>query len=214
MKAEELKRLFKIDIPVEVVRMEKSQTVLDPSGKKARVEYLYEDELFEAFAELRLGLDYSPLLTTFYFQKNLSEEEARYAIMFSQITAPLVKAWTYRNALRYVDRETVEKEAREVIEEITIAHMWREPESPAEHYQKGIYTVATYLIGKVLGFPVRAEFRGEEAQSWERYLEFLEKLTEEKPSPYLLTQVPEETEAPYKVRVRKIPYPHYEVKKR
>ena len=214
MRAEDYKKLFRIDIPVEVVRTGKSQTILDAEKKWAKIEYLYEDELFEALAELRLGLDYSPLLTTFYFQKNLSEEEGKYAVMFSQVATPLVKAWTYRNALRYADREIVEKEAREVIEEMTMIHMWREPETPAEHYQKGIYTVTGYLIGKVLGFDVKAEFVGEGAESWRKYLEFLEQFVEKTPSPYLLTKIPEKIEAPYRVKVKKVPYLHYEVKKK
>lgn len=214
MKVENYKKLFRIDIPVEVVRTGESQTVLDAEKKWARIEYLYEDELFEAFAELRLGLDYSPLLTTFYFQKNLTDEEAKYAVMFFEVTTPLTKAWAYRNTLRYMDRETVEKEAREVIEEITMMHMLKKPESPAEHYRRGIYTTAAYLVGKVMGFDVRAEFVGEEAASWRKYLKFLEQLVEKTPSPYLLTKIPEKIDAPYRVQVKKVPYLHYKVRKR
>ena len=213
MEAEKLKKAFRIDIPVEVVRTGESQIILDPSGKRARIEYLHKDELFEAFAGLRLGLDYSPLLTTFYFQRNLSEEEARYAVMFSKVITPVIKAWTYRNALRYVERERVEREVREIIEEMTMVHMWRKAESPPEHHERGIYTATAYLIGKVMGFDVKAEFIGEEAESWRRYLELLEGLVEKTPSPYLLTKIPPVIKAPYKVRVRKVPYPHYEVRR-
>ncbi len=204
--------LFKIDIPVEVLRTGESQIVLDPNKRKAKIEYLYEDELFEAFAELKLGLDYSPLLTTLYFQKDLSEEEGKYALMFADLTTPIRKAWAYRNALRYVERERVEKEVREIIEEMMMVHMWKEAETPVQHYKRGIYISTAYLLGKAVDLDVKVEFVGKEAKSWRKYLEFLERMAEEKPSPYLLIRIPPVVEAPYTVKVKKIPYPHYEVK--
>ena len=40
----------------------------------------------------------------------------------------------------------------------------------------------------------------------------IEKILKERPFPYLLTRIPDETSSPYKVRVRKQPHPHYEIK--
>ena len=206
------KKLFRIDIPVEVIKTGESKTFLDINGKRAKIEYLYEDELFEAFAELRMGLDYSPLLTTLFFQKGLSKEEEKYAVMFAKITTPIRKAWAFKNALKYASREIVEKEAREVIEEIMMIYMWKEAKDLKELYERGIYMSTSYLIGKALGLGVKIEYIGEESESWYKYIRFLEKIIEEKPSPYLLTRIPPVVDAPYRVKVKKVPYPHYEIK--
>jgi len=180
-------KLFRIDIPLELKKTGKNLLILSITGKKAIIEYAYEDELFEPLAQLRLALDYSPLLATFYFQRNMSPEEEKYAVMFSQLTSPLIKAWSFKNALLYVPKEIVIKEYREIAEEVLLFDL---SVSAEEFPEKGRFTIATYLIGKALGEPARLKLIGDKDGEWERYIRAMEEFLEEKPSPYILAKLP------------------------
>ncbi len=205
---------FRINIPVKVKKIEQGEglVTLLPNKKKAIIEYFHEGDLFDMVATLRLGLDYSPLLTTFYFQRNYTEEEAGFMREFYLLSLPLIKTWAFLNAVRYVGEERVKREAKEISDYVNIAYMWVIPESREEQAVKQIhYTTAYLLLKYVAKEKVNLRFEGEYKKEWERYVELVERLIHQKPSPYLLTRIPEETKAPYRVKVRKVPYPHYEL---
>ena len=208
---------FRIDIPVEVRKIEHGESLVTllPNRKRAIIEYSHEGDLFDVVAVLRLGLDYSPLLTTFYFQKDYTEEEEGFVREFYLLSLPLIKTWAFLNAIRYVGEERAKKEAREIAEYINLAYMWAVPESREEQVVKQIHYMVAYLLLKyVVGERVDLKFEGEYKEEWEGYVELVEELIRRKPSPYILTQIPEKTGATYRVRVRKVPYPHYEVRRR
>ena len=206
---------FRIEIPVEVKKVPYSEgsAILLPNKKKAIIEYSHDDDLFDLVATLRLGLDYSPLLTTFYFQEKYTEKEAEYMKKFHLLCLPITKTWAFLNALKYVEEEKVKKEAKEIAEYVNLTYMWVSPESYGEQFLKQIHHVTAYLLLKyVVKMDTILKVEGEHVEEWKRYIELAEELVKEKPSPYLLAKIPEKTSAPYRVRVRKQPFSHYEVK--
>jgi len=206
---EKLRELFRIEIPLELKRTGGSQTILYPEGDRAVIEYMEEDELVEAFATLRLGLDYSPLLATLWFQKDLSEEEERYADMFHVLITPIWFAWTWINAQRYLPEELLEKELKEMYEFSQFVLM-SSKDIPESLRRKS--TIGLYLTFKGLGYPAKLRLEGE-TKEWREYMKAMEDMLFEKPSPHLLTKLPGITKAPYRVEVKEEPYLHYEVKK-
>ena len=213
----EMLKEFKIDIPVEVRKVSESEGIVTllPNRKRAIIEYSHEGDLFDMIATLRLGLDYSPLLTTFYFQKDCTEEEMKFFREFYLLSLPVVKTWAFKNAFRYVEEKRVKKEAKAIADYVNIAYMWSSPEDLEKQAIKQVHHVVAYLLLKyVVEEEIDLELEGDYKEEWERYIELVEELVKEKPSPYLLAKIPERIEAPYRVKVKKIPFLHYEVKGR
>ena len=206
---------FGIDIPVDIKKVPYSEgsVVLLPNKKKATIEYSHDGDLFDLVATLRLGLDYSPLLTTFYFQEKYTEEEAEHMRRFFLFSLPITKTWAFKNALKYIEEEKVKKEAQEISEYVNLTYMWVSPKNYGEQFLKQIYHIVAYLLLKyVVRVDITLRVGGKYAEEWKGYIEFAEETIKEKPSPYLLTRIPDKMGAPYRVRVRKQPFLYYEVK--
>ncbi len=192
----------------------KSETVYIPPVMK--VGYRYVDELFEAFAFLRLGIDYDPLLATMVFQENPTEREKEYISMFHTLVSPLRRAWAWKVAQNYVDREFLEKEFMSTYEESQLFLMYQ-PDVP-ESLKRDL-TIGMYLIGKAIGIEGRLEldFRGLEEKDvriWKKYIDTMEEFVLKEPDVNLLLLLPEITYAPYRVEIKEEPYRHYSVRER
>ena len=211
---QDLKDIFMIDIPMDIEHNSVSRIIVEPDLSKAKITYTNKDELFEAFAQVRLALDYrSPLLATYYLQKELSEKEVGYAYMFTSLAMPFVKGWTYRNAIRYAGYKLVAKEVKEIVEETILISMWVEPKEQDNYFDRNIFSATAYALARSINAKVQTKFIGNSG-FWRKYIELIEKFITKEPSPQLLCQIPEVLEAPYTVSVKEEPYPYFVIKER
>lgn len=173
-----------------------------------------EKDFAELLSIAKLG-EKDPLLATFYFQKDLTEEEAKFSRMFFNLCTPLQAAWAYRIMRKYVP-STYEKEVEtlfKLVEAIIPDFKFSDTgdvklrtiflSSFAILYESPIVTADLVL---------RADEEVEKV--WSNYLNTLLRLTKEEPDVRLYLELPESSDAPYKVEIADDGFRHFVIKKK
>jgi len=214
---EKYKTIFQIpdEIEIQLVNVEgKQELTYIPEQKKAiiHLDPKFPQDLAELIAQLKLGIEYHPLLATFYFQPNLTKEEEIFASSFYTAVVPVVDAWVYKTMKEYLPTEELEKQLEELQtlwERLELEKLYTGNTEPEADRRR--HSFSMYLIFKILGYPAQLKLigKGKQLQEWIRYKKTLEWAIQQTPSPEILTQIPEKTKAPYKVSVKD---KYYEIK--
>ncbi len=204
---------------LEIQQVEKGHSIAYFSNEQKVLLELDEEALLndlpEIFASIKLG-EKNPLLTTFFFQENLTQEDKEFCSMFYTLCEPLKDAWTWKEMKKYLTKEEMDKQLEELkkLYEIflEIEQKIKQGEKSKEAIQRrGI--IGTYLIFSSLGYPVKIQLTGENKKEWKKYLKALKHFSLSDPDPQLFCQLPEITKAPYRAEVKEKPYWHFYITK-
>lgn len=159
-----------------------------------------EKDLAEILAKAKLG-ETNPLLATFFFQEDLSEEDGSYASMFFRLYQPLQDAWIYKTMRQYAP-DVYEAEIEELMSywKLLLPGPVRDTGNPEMRRQ---YLSIFTILSENPSNQIRLILHSDETnrQDWERYVGALKELVHSEPSPDLFLRLPEESNAKYQVRI-------------
>lgn len=172
-------------------------------------------DLIDLFGVIKLG-EIHYLLATFYFQKDLSKEEEKYARMFYILCNPLQDVWSYKMIKKYLS----EKEYEEVIEDLIKLYedtkeivVENDLELP-ELINRRLHISIALILEKTANVEVNLIITGKYKKEWEIYLFWLRHYADLEPNPEHYIHLTEKCSAPYRVKIRKDnSYEYFEVKK-
>jgi len=135
------------------------------------------------------------LLTTFYFQSNMTRKEEHYCNAFYQLYRPLQLAWAYKTMRDYLP-EVYEREVDRVIA------MYEAIKGQVANNREivlGMFAiVAENPAGKA---DMKLRVPENKRVEWEQYLNLIRTYARMEPDVNLYVRLAEETRAPYTVRV-------------
>ncbi|WP_457628508.1 hypothetical protein [Persephonella sp.] len=221
---EKYRQVFQIpkNLQIELEEIDKGQELIYiPEENKAifRLDQHSIRDIPELMAQLKLGIDYHPLLATMYFQKDLSEEEENYAGNFYMLIIPLLDAWVWKAMKEYLPEEEMEKQVKqlkELWERAQLSKMYFGDRIKESELMRRRMSVSQYFIFKALGYEAELKLigKGKHLQEWVRYKKILEKMIHHTPNIDDFVKLPQLTKAPFTVSVKEKPYPHFVVKKK
>ncbi|MEM4134405.1 MAG: hypothetical protein QXV73_04335 [Candidatus Micrarchaeia archaeon] len=192
-----------------------------PDGKKVRLvippEINYYD-LVDLFGLIKLG-EINYLLATFYFQKDLTEEEKKYAEMFHLLCQPLQDVWCYKIIKNYLQEDEYKEIIQDLVnlyenvKEIVEAPPMEGVEMP-EDIKRRLYVSTALILEKTSNADVNLIITGKYKKEWEIYLFWIRHFADLKPDPKYFVKLPKITSAPYEVKIKKSEIEYYEVKKK
>ena len=99
MDISELRKKFEIpdDFEIKITQNGGNSMTFSQKGDRADIEIGQDDEIVAMVAKVKMGL-INPLLATYYFQKDLPEEYAKYVNSFASIVSPLSDAWEMKTS--------------------------------------------------------------------------------------------------------------------
>ncbi|MEM0333614.1 MAG: hypothetical protein QXX30_04125 [Candidatus Aenigmatarchaeota archaeon] len=201
------KEIFKIPEDLEVkVRFEKSNECLYyPHENKAIIKVAQIEDLDESFAQLKLGIMYSPLLSTLFFQKELSPEEQKLAARFYYLSYPILSAWTWQIMRMYLPGERYRKAMEETLkmyEDLVLTKMLSKIKP--DYMTNTAIPIALYLVLKDAGMNPKIKPIGKEnVKFYVKYIKLLEEMLDKTPSPELLIELAKKTDFPAEVSIEK-----------
>lgn len=173
-----------------------------------------QHDLAELLAMAKLA-EVDPLLVTFFFQKDLTEEEIQYAQTFHTLCQPLQDAWVWRTLRKYAP-DIYEQEILEVLA------MWESispdfttiKDQQTRRIALGLWAILYENPANIANLVLEAD-SDESLQAWSAYIDQLQESIRKEPSvdEYLL--LPEVTNSPYTVTVEVTEgLRHYRVKRK
>lgn len=159
----------------------------------------FEKDLPEVLSRAKLGED-NPLLATFFFQQNMTEQERRYASMFFRLCQPLQDAWAWKTMRKYAP-DIYEKEVSELFD------MWQ------KLHDSVLNDTDAEMRRQILGMwailyenptnDVRLIVLSDEGNKtdWNAYIDALEKYIRQEPNVDYFLKLPAIVNAPYRVSI-------------
>lgn len=184
------KNVFRIpeDIEIEIKKGKESEVFFHPIEKYAIISVFNEDEIAEYFAELKLGLEYDPILTTIFLSKNASEEEKSLASKFIYTTYPVKTFWTWRIMKKYLSDEEFKDQIEKNIELIQMAQLQKM--IVGKELLNLHVVMGTYLIVKNFAdTKIQIKIEGENKEELERYKSIIEEYSQKTPSIHTLIEL-------------------------
>lgn len=219
---EKYKQIFQIpdNISIQLEPVPQGQELIfSPEENKAILKvdkYSYGD-IPELIAHLKLGIDYHPLLATFYFQKDLSQEEAIFAKDFYMLIAPVIDVWVWKTMKKYLPAKEFKHQLNQLIEIYEKAQLYKMHfgKDTEDELLKRRMSFSYYLILKNLGYNAKLKLigKGKQLQEWIRYKKLLVKIARNEPNIEDLISIPEQLNAPYRVYTSSQPHWHYVITK-
>jgi len=224
---EKYKKIFQIpeDFQIEVEEMPQGhELTFYPEEKKAVIK-LDKDSISdipELIAQLKMGIEYHPLLATFYFQPDLTKQEEFFASSFYTLVIPLIDAWVWKVMKDYLPEEELEKQVKELktLWEVAQLEKMRLGDVPMKEALRRRMSFSQYLIFRTLGYDAELQLQVEAKnekekkkliQEWVRYKKALENFAKHEPNIKDILELPKITKAPFSVKA--VDSKYYEVKK-
>ena len=185
------RKVFEIDDDIKITVKSIPQgheLVYDPVNRTVEL-WLDKDSISdipELLAQVKLGLEYHPLLATMYFQSDASEEETRLAGQFYTLVIPVIDAWVWKIMQKYMSADEFEMEVDELlemIENLEIIKMYTGGKIENERARRRL-TIGIHLIIKAVGGKSKLKLVGddEKKKKWIEYVKDLENLVMQEPS--------------------------------
>ena len=220
---ERVKRRFGItqEFKIEYAEKGKQETVIMP--KYGVYTLRLDDEsvdhdLFDIWADASVGLERGALISTYVFQRDLNEKESGFAMAFHSLTRPLVDIWSYKRMAEVLTKKEMDAELDEMFDMLCAMS-----DKPFTKHR----LLAGYLILKHFNYSVKVEitankpfyvtnggieFKDEVIGEHKKYIDLIDELSKETPSPELLIKIPTVLNAPYEVKI--VDGEYYEIRER
>lgn len=168
-------------------------------------------------AKVKMGL-INPLLATYYFQKDITEQEIKYANSFIGLISPLLDAWEMKTIKKYAP-DLITQEIEDIIDMMTYFEKLKKQDvfkNKDFEKEKRIY-LSLWAMAHALeitdSIKIEILYFFDNTEQWERYLKTLKELVTKDPDVYLLPKLIEVTGgADYTAKVIDKPYWHFEIK--
>ena len=217
MNISELRQKFEIpdDFEININQNGGNSMTFSSKGDRADVEIGLDDEILAMVAKIKMGL-INPLLATYYFQKDLPEEYARYVNSFVGIVSPLLDAWEMKTIKKYAP-ELLEEELRDIagimkqFDEMKRQGLKNRDFGREKRIYISLWAMAHALeMTDIIKIDILYFF--DNTENWDKYLRTMRELAVEEPDPYLLPKLPEAVKADFTVKVINKPYWHFEIR--
>jgi len=214
---------FRFQKPIELQHLEKGDEIISlPDKTIIRMDAEAEEkDLAPILAKAKLA-EQDQLLGTFFFQKNLTEEESKLAHKFFNLCQPLQDAWTYK-VLRQYAPDIYEAEIEELIGYWKALQMMP-PEGGIAHLTANDPKMRNQVLSM---FAILNENPAntvemllitdkENSADWDGYISALKEFVHAEPDANLYLRLATASNAPYTVQIITEPdgFRHFEVKKR
>lgn len=158
-------------------------------------------DLAEMLSRAKLG-EKDPLLTTFFFQKDLSQEEQKYARIFYSLCQPLQDAWTYKTMRKYVP-DIYQREVEGLLKmwDIAFAGPLKDSDSETRRQVLGMWAILYENPNNKAELIIQAEEYNK--QSWNNYIDALKEFIRQEPDIQYYLSLPVKVNSPYEVKLEK-----------
>lgn len=182
-----------------------------PAGEKEEVvaldnkivirgdEDTFKCSLTEMLSHAKLG-EIDPLLATFWFEKDMSDEDQRFAAMFHNLCKPLQAAWVYKIMRRYAP-SAYGKEIKELLD------MWdsigQKLLNSGDPKDMDIVLSLFAILYDNPEYDIELEITSDDANqaAWVKYITVLKQYVRMEPDPEIYLKLPGATDAPYRMGI-------------
>ncbi len=172
----------------------KEEVIYSPKNNHVYFYLMSEDitdtALNELVARLKVGIEYHPLLTTLYFEKPNTEREKFAIEQFYYLVVPLIDVWAWKEMLKYLPMERVEKRFDEIRNKAEILELYRMMGFSVGNLDRFRMSISGHLISKILlGYDSNLKIVSKNRsaiEEWNEYISELENLSYETPNINLL----------------------------
>lgn len=181
------------------------------------IEIGQDDELLAMIAKIKMGL-LNPLLATYYFQKDITEKEVKYANAFISLISPLLDAWEMKTINKYAP-DLIMQELKDIadmmknFDKLKKAGAIKRDNNSEKRIYISLWTMAHALEMTDL-IKIEILYFFDNTDQWERYLKTLRELAVQEPDPYLLPKLSAAAQADYAVKVTSKPYWYFDVREK
>lgn len=201
---------YQLKKPVEFEEYEGQEIIAYPEKTLIRTdnESLAKD-LHELLATAKLA-ETDPLLATFFFQSDNTEQEERFFSMFFRLCQPLQDAWIMKTIREYAP-EAYEKEIAEIyrmnmlIQDFKIADTGPVFHQADDNAEKRRMSLGFWLMcyeNPDNDIKIEIKTDDDNRDDWENYIEALKQFSRMSPDVNLFLKLPEIVNAPYAAKIK------------